>query len=56
MTTINRSREVCTMLHTKEHFVIFDDDDAGDGRDNMLEGAREGTRPNSWAKQVREIE
>ena len=44
MTTINRSREVCTMLHTIEHFVIFDDDDAGDGRDNMLEGDKRGKK------------
>ena len=27
-----------------EHFVIFDDDDAGDGSDKMLEGTREGKR------------
>ena len=38
MTTINRSREVYTMWYTMEHFVIFDNDDAGDGSDNMLEG------------------
>ena len=26
------------MIHTIEHFLIFDDDDAGEGSDNMLEG------------------
>ena len=27
-----------------EHFVIFDDDDAGDGSDNMLEGDKRGKK------------
>ena len=26
------------VIHTTEHFVIFDEGDAGDGSDNMLEG------------------
>ena len=30
------------VIQTIEHFVIFDDDDAGEGSDNMLEGREKG--------------
>ena len=38
-TMTQKSKKQCVL-----HFVIFDEDDAGDGSDNMLEGDKRGKK------------